>query len=241
MGLFIVTKRWFITGTDTDVGKTVVSCALLQAAANQGYRTAGYKPVASGSQMTTDGLRNSDALALQANSSEPLRYSQVNPLTFAEATSPHIASESEGREIQLTELSQGLRQLAQSADWVLVEGAGGWFTPLSAQVTFADWVELEQLPVIMVVGVKLGCINHALLTAQAIRQAGLTLAGWVANEVIPAGARQAEYLATLTRMIPAPRLGVIPHLTDIGEHPLAERHDLGGYLDLKPLAVSEGG
>lgn len=131
MGLFIVTKRWFITGTDTDVGKTVVSCALLQAAANQGYRTAGYKPVASGSQMTTDGLRNSDALALQANSSEPLRYSQVNPLTFAEATSPHIASESEGREIQLTELSQGLRQLAQSADWVLIEGAGGWFTPLS--------------------------------------------------------------------------------------------------------------
>ncbi|CNK87936.1 dithiobiotin synthetase [Yersinia aldovae] len=241
MGLFIVTKRWFITGTDTDVGKTVVSCALLQAAANQGYRTAGYKPVASGSQMTADGLRNSDALALQANSSEPLRYSQVNPLTFAEATSPHIASENEGREIQLTELSQGLRQLAQSADWVLVEGAGGWFTPLSAQVTFADWVELEQLPVIMVVGVKLGCINHALLTAQAIRQAGLTLAGWVANEVIPAGARQAEYLATLTRMINAPLLGVIPHLTDITEHPLTERHDLGGYLDLKPLAVSEGG
>lgn len=140
MGLSIVTKRWFITGTDTDVGKTVASCALLQAATAQGYRTAGYKPVASGSQMTADGLRNSDALALQANSSQRLGYSQVNPFTFLEATSPHIASESEGRAIPLTALSQGLRQLEPSADWILIEGAGGWFTPLSPQATFADWV-----------------------------------------------------------------------------------------------------
>ncbi|EIS46513.1 dethiobiotin synthase, partial [Yersinia pestis PY-60] len=128
-----MTKRWFITGTDTDVGKTVASCALLQAATAQGYRTAGYKPVASGSQMTADGLRNSDALALQANSSQRLGYSQVNPFTFLEATSPHIASESEGRAIPLTALSQGLRQLEPSADWILIEGAGGWFTPLSPQ------------------------------------------------------------------------------------------------------------
>ncbi|CQD43014.1 dithiobiotin synthetase [Yersinia mollaretii] len=236
MGLSIVINRWFITGTDTDVGKTVASCALLQAAAHLGYRTAGYKPVASGSQMTADGLRNSDALALQANSSEALDYAQVNPLTLLEATSPHIASESEGREIHLSALSQGLRQLEQSADWILVEGAGGWFTPLSPQATFADWVEQEQLPVILVVGVKLGCINHALLTALAIRHAGLTLAGWVANEVIPAGGRQAEYLATLTRMIDAPLLGVIPHLTDLTQHPATERRDLGGYLDLRRLS-----
>lgn len=239
MGLSIVIKRWFITGTDTDVGKTVTSCALLQAAATQGYRTAGYKPVASGSQMTVDGLRNSDALALQANSSERLSYSQVNPFTFLEATSPHIASESEGRTIPLTALSDGLRQLEQSADWILVEGAGGWFTPLSSQVTFADWVQLEQLPVIMVVGVKLGCINHALLTAQAIRQAGLILAGWVANEVTPAGKRQAEYMATLTRMITAPLLGVIPHLTETKEYPVRSRRDLGRYLDLSVLEGAE--
>lgn len=236
MGLSIVIKRWFITGTDTDVGKTVASCALLQAAAHLGYRTAGYKPVASGSQMTADGLRNSDALALQANSSEALDYAQVNPLTLLEATSPHIASESEGREIHLSALSQGLRQLEQSADWILVEGAGGWFTPLTPQATFADWVEQEQLPVILVVGVKLGCINHALLTALAIRHAGLTLAGWVANEVIPAGGRQAEYLATLTRMIDAPLLGVIPYLADLHQHPATERRDLGGYLDLRRLS-----
>lgn len=236
MGLSIVTKRWFITGTDTDVGKTVASCALLQAAAQQGYRTAGYKPVASGSQMTPDGLRNSDALALQANSSAALSYSQVNPLTFLEATSPHIASASEGLEIDLSILSQGLQQLEHSAEWILVEGAGGWFTPLSPQATFADWVLREQLPVIMVVGIKLGCINHALLTALAIRQAGLKLVGWVANEVIPAGGRQVEYMATLTQMISAPRLGVVPYLTDLDVYPITQRRDLGGYLDLGLLA-----
>ena len=239
MGLSIVTKRWFITGTDTDVGKTVASCALLQAAAQQGYRTAGYKPVASGSQMTPDGLRNSDALALQANSSEALSYSQVNPLTFLEATSPHIASDSEGREIDLSVLSQGLQQLEHAAEWVLIEGAGGWFTPLSPQATFADWVQREQFPVIMVVGIKLGCINHALLTALAIRQAGLKLAGWVANEVIPAGERQVEYMATLTQMISAPRLGVVPYLTDLDVNPITRRRDLGGYLDLGLLADTE--
>ena len=234
-----MTKRWFITGTDTDVGKTVASCALLQAAAQQGYRTAGYKPVASGSQMTPDGLRNSDALALQANSSEALSYSQVNPLTFLEATSPHIASDSEGREIDLSVLSQGLQQLEHAAEWVLIEGAGGWFTPLSPQATFADWVQREQFPVIMVVGIKLGCINHALLTALAIRQAGLKLAGWVANEVIPAGERQVEYMATLTQMISAPRLGVVPYLTDLDVNPITRRRDLGGYLDLGLLADTE--
>ncbi|MFA3778069.1 dethiobiotin synthase [Yersinia sp. 1652 StPb PI] len=231
-----MTKRWFITGTDTDVGKTVASCALLQAAAQQGYRTAGYKPVASGSQMTPDGLRNSDALALQANSSAALSYSQVNPLTFLEATSPHIASASEGLEIDLSILSQGLQQLEHSAEWILVEGAGGWFTPLSPQATFADWVLREQLPVIMVVGIKLGCINHALLTALAIRQAGLKLVGWIANEVIPAGGRQVEYMATLTQMISAPRLGVVPYLTDLDVYPITQRRDLGGYLDLGLLA-----
>ncbi|OVZ84498.1 dethiobiotin synthase [Yersinia kristensenii] len=236
MGLFIVIKRWLITGTDTDVGKTVASCALLQAAALEGYRTAGYKPVASGSQMTADGLRNSDALALQANSTQALSYAQVNPLTLLEATSPHIASISEGQEIHLSVLSEGLRQLEQSADWILVEGAGGWFTPLSAQVTFADWVQQEQLPVIMVVGVKLGCINHALLTALAIQQAGLPLVGWVANEVMPAGKRQTEYMATLTQMISAPLLGVIPHLPTLAAGP-TELRGLGHYLDLSLLAA----
>lgn len=223
-------KRWFVTGTDTEVGKTVASSALLQAANLAGYRTAGYKPVASGSEMTAEGLRNGDALALQANSAVALNYQEVNPYVFAEPTSPHIVSADEGRPIELAQLSAGLRHLEQHADWLLVEGAGGWFTPLSEQHTFADWVQQEQLPVILVVGIKLGCINHALLTAQAIQQAGLSLVGWVANDISAPGRRHQEYLATLRRMLPAPLLGEIPHLAE------PERQALGHYLDLSVLS-----
>lgn len=222
-------ERFFVTGTDTEVGKTVASSALLQAAVAAGLRCAGYKPVASGSEMTPDGLRNMDALALQKYSSVPLDYAEVNPYTFAEPTSPHIVSLAEDRPISLIRLSAGLRHLEQRADWLLVEGAGGWFTPLSELYTFADWVQLEQLPVILVVGIKLGCINHALLTAQAIQQAGLLLAGWIANDITKPGKRHQEYLATLCRMLPAPLLGEIPHLPQI------EQQALGQYLDLTAL------
>lgn len=225
-----MTKRYFVTGTDTEVGKTVASCALLQAARSLGYRTAGYKPVASGSEMTPEGLRNSDALALQRNSSLALEYAAVNPYTFAEPTSPHIISADEGKPIRVDVLSDGLRALGTQAEWLLVEGAGGWFTPLAEDFTFADWVQSERLPVILVVGVKLGCINHAMLTAQAVEQAGLLLAGWVANDVTPPGKRHHEYMTTLKRVIPAPLLGEIPWLA-AG----AENAATGQYLDLSLL------
>lgn len=225
-----MTKRWFVTGTDTEVGKTVASCALLQAAARQGYRTAGYKPVASGSERTPEGLRNSDALALQRNSTCPLTYLQVNPLTFEEPTSPHLVSRDTGRPITFTTMSDGLRVLSPLADWVQVEGAGGWFTPLSSTTTFAEWVVAEQLPVILVVGVKLGCINHAMLTQLAVRSAGLTLAGWIANTVVPPGGRHQDYLATLRQRLDAPFLGEIPWLEQA-----EERDDLAQYLDITPL------
>ncbi|WP_196210453.1 dethiobiotin synthase [Citrobacter sp. Res13-Sevr-PEB04-36] len=226
-----MTKAYFVTGTDTEVGKTIASCALLQAAGQLGYRTVGYKPVASGSEMTADGLRNSDALALQRNSTLAVDYAAINPYTFAEPTSPHIISADEGRPILAPVMSAGLRALEKQADWVLVEGAGGWLTPLSPTLSFADWVQTEQLPVILVVGVKLGCINHALLTAQAIRQAGLALVGWVANDVTPPGKRHAEYMATLTRALSAPLLGEIPWLSDAPE--LAAT---GHYVDLSALS-----
>lgn len=225
-----MTERFYVTGTDTEVGKTVASTALLQAARLLGRRAVGYKPVASGSEMTDEGLRNSDALALQRNSALPLHYEEVNPYTFAEPTSPHIVSADEQRPIEAGVLSAGLRALEAQADWVLVEGAGGWFTPLSPTLTLADWVRDEQLPVILVVGVKLGCINHAVLTAQAVQQAGLRLAGWIANDVVPPGRRHAEYLSTLQRMLPAPLLGEIPWL---GES--VDDRPLGGYLDLSLL------
>lgn len=223
-------KRFFVTGTDTEVGKTVASSALLQAANRAGYKSAGYKPVASGSEYTAQGLRNDDALALQRNSRVALRYEQVNPFTFAEPTSPHIVSAAEGRPIDAATISAGLRGLEALSDWVLVEGAGGWFTPLSDALTFADWVQEEQLPVILVVGVKLGCINHAMLTARAVLHAGLPLAGWIANDIQPPGKRHSEYLATLKRVLPAPFLGEIPWLADA-----AQREDLGRFLDLSAL------
>lgn len=170
-------KKWFVTGTDTEVGKTVASCALLQAANTAGYRSVGYKPVASGSEMTPEGIRNSDALALQRNSSVKLPYEEINPLAFLEPTSPHIISAEEQRPITFSAMSEGFRNLAGKADWVQVEGAGGWFTPLSDTTTFAEWAISEQLPVILVVGVKLGCINHAMLTAHG---AGRRFtAGWL--------------------------------------------------------------
>lgn len=225
-----MTERYFVTGTDTEVGKTVASCALLQAANLRGLRSAGYKPVASGSEMTAQGLRNSDALALQHHSSLPLDYKTVNPYTFAEPTSPHIVSADLGEQIDAAVMSAGLRTLEAQAEWLLVEGAGGWFTPLSETFTYADWVIQEQLPVILVVGVKLGCINHAMLTAQAIRQAGLRLAGWIANDVVAPGARHREYMATLRRVMQAPLMGEIPWFAHA-----PEKEKTGHFLDLSVL------
>ncbi|MBD2796991.1 ATP-dependent dethiobiotin synthetase BioD [Xenorhabdus sp. 18] len=225
-----MTNKYFLTGTDTEVGKTVVSCALLQAANQKGYLTAGYKPVASGSEVTTEGIRNGDALALQRNSAVPLTYQEVNPLVFVESTSPHIVSAKLNQPIDFSVLSQGLDVLVKKADWVLVEGAGGWYTPLSEKTTFADWVIQMDLPVILTVGVKLGCINHAALTVNAIHASGLKLAGWVANEIEPAGKYQADYLATLRHMIPAPLLGVIPYLGGSWDE-----NNLGKYINIDLL------
>ncbi|WP_340616727.1 dethiobiotin synthase [Xenorhabdus entomophaga] len=225
-----MTSKYFLTGTDTEVGKTVVSCALLQAANKKGYQTAGYKPVASGSEVTTEGIRNGDALALQRNSVVPLTYQEVNPLVFVEPTSPHIVSTELNQLIDFSILSKGLEVLSAKSDWVLIEGAGGWYTPLSENTTFADWVIQEDLAIILTVGIKLGCINHAVLTAKAIQHSGLKLAGWVANEIEPAGKRQSAYLETLERMIPAPLLGIIPHL---GES--IDNNNIGKYINIDAL------
>ncbi|CDG21976.1 Dethiobiotin synthetase [Xenorhabdus poinarii G6] len=225
-----MTNKYFLTGTDTEVGKTVVSCALLQAAKKKGYQTAGYKPVASGSEMTTEGIRNGDALALQRHSTVSLTYQEVNPLAFVEPTSPHIVSAALNQPIEFSVLSAGLDVLTKKSDWILIEGAGGWYTPLSENMTFADWVIQEDLPVILTVGVKLGCINHAVLTVKAIQSSGLKLVGWVANEIEPAGKYQAAYLATLERMIPAPLLGVLPHLGEF-----SDSDNIGQYMTIDPL------
>lgn len=174
---------FFITGTDTGVGKTVVSAALVRELAGRGRRVAGLKPVASGCTQTDEGLRNEDALLLQACSSMELTYESVNPYAFRDAIAPHVAAARENVMLKSENLIQKVNNIRDLADIVIVEGVGGWLVPLNDSETMADFARALSLPVILVVGMRLGCINHALLTSQAIRDSGLALAGWVANQV----------------------------------------------------------
>lgn len=216
-------QAFFITGTDTDAGKTSVAAGLLCAAKQQGCSTLAMKPVASGCDMSTEGLRNSDALALIAQSTVPLPYTQINPYAFAPAIAPHIAAQEAGVELSVSDLYRAAQVVLQEqADFTLIEGAGGWRVPISATEFLSDFAIALQLPVILVVGVKLGCINHALLSAQAILSDGLKLAGWVANVVDPNCARLAENLATLQQLMPAPCLAEVPHLTSASAEHVAE-------------------
>ena len=216
-------QAFFITGTDTDAGKTSVAAGLLCAAKQQGCSTLAMKPVASGCDMSAEGLRNSDALALIAQSTVPLPYTQINPYAFAPAIAPHIAAQEAGVELSVADLYRTAQViLQQQADFTVIEGAGGWRVPISNTEFLSDFAIALQLPVILVVGVKLGCINHALLTAQAIINDGLELAGWVANVVDPSCARLAENLATLQQLMPAPCLAEVPHLTSASAEHVAE-------------------
>lgn len=174
-----MSNAFFVTGTDTDAGKTVVTRTLIESCVRSGQRTAGFKPIASGSTLTAYGMRNSDALFLQAASQPELQYEEVNPYTFEPPIAPHIAAKQAGISIDPARLSEGLSKLKQKSDVVFVEGAGGWRVPLSDTMKLSDWVKQEEMAVILVVGVKLGCLNHAMLTAEAIQNDGLTLAvGW---------------------------------------------------------------
>ena len=205
-----MSKAWFVTGTDTEVGKTAISCALLAAAAAAGLRTAAVKPVAAGCD---DQGHNDDALQLLDCMTEPLDYAQVNPVALEAAIAPHIAAEREGKRLQAGRLAGICRGVMMGkADFVLIEGAGGWRVPISPRETLADLAVQLQVGVILVVGMRLGCINHALLTAEAIRRDGLELAGWVANQPGERMVCHEENLDTLRRLLPAPLLGEVPYL-----------------------------
>ena len=193
---------WFVTGTDTEVGKTFVTCALLLALKGQGVKAVGMKPVAAG---TNEHGCNDDVEALIAASGE-----LVDPYLCHPAIAPHIAAIEEGRSIDIDRIVDSFDTLRSLADAVLVEGAGGFCVPLGPHADSADLAEQLGLPVILVVGMRLGCINHALLTQQAIAAHGLKLAGWVANRTDPAMSRFDENLAALTARIKAPLLGVVP-------------------------------
>ena len=205
-------KGFFITGTDTEIGKTVVATALVRGLVAHGLRVAVMKPVASGSQHTPEGLRNEDALALIQASNVAAPYDCVNPYCFEPAISPHIAAEEAGISVDLNHIRANFDALAAAADLVIVEGAGGWLAPLSLSASMKDLARALDLPAILVVGVRLGCINHALLSKLAIESHGTAFAGWIANTIDPAMPRRKENLETLAHGLSAPPLAIVPRL-----------------------------
>ncbi|AHG60092.1 dethiobiotin synthase [Buchnera aphidicola] len=205
-------KKFFITGTDTNVGKTFVSSILLQKATAAGYQTAGYKPVSSGCKKEIYSLMNNDAMILKKNSSIKLSNQEVNPISFLESAPPHILSQLQKKTINIEDMSLGLENITKKSNWILIEGAGGWYTPLSNEKTFSDWVKKEQLTVIIIVGIKLGCINHAILTEKAIISEKIKCIGWIANNVLPYNQYNIYYIQTLLNYIKSPLLGTIPYL-----------------------------
>ena len=198
---------WFVTGTDTEVGKTFVTCALLHVLRDQGVNAIGMKPIAAGTD--AEG-KNDDVEALIAASGVQAPRELINPYLFQPAIAPHIAAEEEGRSIDLGSIVTSFNTLRGMADTVLVEGVGGFCVPLGPDSDTADLAENLKLPVILIVGMRLGCINHALLTQQAIAARGLKLAGWIANRIDPEMSRFEENMAALTERIAAPLLGIVP-------------------------------
>lgn len=224
-------KSYFVTGTDTEVGKTVASMAVMQAVSKAGYSVAGYKPVAAGSKETEQGPMNSDAIRLRECTTVEVSYADVNPCLLHAACSPHIAAELENETVDFSLLTDGLKNLQARSEFTLVEGAGGWRVPVTYDTTLADWVVGEKLPVILVVGIKLGCLNHAYLTAEAIRRDGMEIVGWVANRVNPGTEHYGDIVKTLEHHLKVPKLGEIPYMPSI------KSRDLSSYIDIAPLGL----
>lgn len=208
-------RAYFVTGTDTEVGKTLCTAALLHRARGEGLTTAGMKPIASGCVATPEGLRNEDALAHLAETTPPWPdYGTVNPYAFMPAIAPHIAAAEAGVTVDFQWIARCWHDLSAGRDFALVEGAGGWQVPIDDERFFPDLAVALDLPVLLVVGLRLGCINHALLTAAAIHSRGLRLAGWIGNRIDSGFSRLEENLKALHRHLPAPCLGIVPPLPE---------------------------
>lgn len=209
-------QSYFIIGTDTNVGKTYVASALVRHFAKAGYQTIGMKPIASGCMQIPDGdLLNDDVLALSTASNVVAPLDLTNPYRFSPAIAPHIAAEQAEEIIDCEKIKQAYHELTQLAEVVVVEGAGGFLVPLNRQETLADLAVTLNIPMILVVGMRLGCINHALLTVEAIKSRGLTLAGWVANQVDAEMPVFEENLASLQQRIAAPCISVVLWQKDV--------------------------
>ncbi len=200
----------YITGTDTGVGKTLATVSLMSVLQLSGLHVVGMKPVASGSSKAHEGWRNADAAIIAQYSSGTPAYSLVNPFAFEPPIAPHIAARDAGVEITPDPIAAAFSTLSQNADCIIVEGVGGWCAPLSATMMQADIARALKLPVILVVGLRLGCLNHALLSVRAIETDGCKLLGWIGSQVDPHMARVEDNLATLRERLPAPCLGVFP-------------------------------
>lgn len=227
----------FVTGTDTEIGKTWVSSALVAELGRRGRRVGVMKPVASGATPTATGLRNDDALALMtaaAGTAEryPGSYAEVNPYCFEPPISPHLAAAAAGVHIELERLGRSVDALTLKFDCLVVEGAGGWRAPLGPAASIADLAVRLGLPVLLVVGLRLGCLNHAVLSAEAIRRSGLPFAGWVANAIDPAMRQRAENLATLTDLLGDPPLAVFPFGADPDAREAAARAAVDRLTDI---------
>jgi dethiobiotin synthetase len=223
-------RGFFVTGTDTGVGKTWCAAALVFALRRHGHTTFGMKPVASGCAQTASGPRSDDALLLQEYGSQPAPpYEQINPYALPRPIAPHLAARHAGVDICLERIVDTVNRVREQADFVIVEGVGGWCVPLNARETVDDLARALGLPVILVVGIRLGCLNHALLTAAAIERGGSTLAGWIANRVDAATECAEENIASLQERLSAPLLGVLPHLAGF------EAERLAGEIDLAQL------
>ncbi|MCK4743435.1 MAG: dethiobiotin synthase [Sulfuriflexus sp.] len=210
-------KGYFITGTDTGVGKTLCAAGLLEAFKQQGKTTIAMKPVASGCEETSEGLRNEDALLLMQHMTAEASYEEVNPYTFVPPMAPHLAAVREGLTINSEPLVKQARQLSDRADCIVIEGAGGWLAPLNETQSFADLAKQFEIPVILVVGIRLGCLNHALLTVENMQQRDVCIAGWIANAGLPETddcMDIEENIASLVSRIAAPLLGTVPQIAD---------------------------
>lgn len=225
-----MTAGAYVSGTGTGVGKTLAACALVHALRARGLRVAGMKPVASGCARIGGEWRNDDALALQAASAPLPAYAGVNPYALPDATAPELAARAAGVDVALAPIVAAHARLAAAADRVVVEGVGGWAAPLSPTLDQRDVVRALSLPVVLVVGLELGCINHARLSAQAIAADGVRLAGWICSDIDPALDNADAYFALLAPRIEAPCLGRLPHMANPDALALSSRLDPGPLL-----------
>lgn len=220
---------YFITGTDTDCGKTLITQGLMLLARRQEITVSGMKPVASGGITTTHGRHNSDALAIQKSCTKEPPYHLVNPYCFEPAIAPHIAAEQEGITIEPGVIEVAREQLDAKSEMMFVEGVGGWRVPLGRDLDVAGLCKFLDTPAILVAGIRLGCINHTLLTVESIRASQVPLAGWVANCIEPDMQVREENIATLESLVDAPLLGIVPWLEN------ATAEDVAGYLDTSAI------